>query len=93
VILDELKRVIARTTPDGITREGQLTFTFESLAASAESQGVELKSKRKTYAMLREMGFTDTNSAGDRRMAASWQIIMSIVVPAFLPAAPNGVSK
>lgn len=79
--LDQLKKVVVCSTPAGITREGEMTFTFEALCEGAKMLGLELTSKRETFKALRGLGMTDTNSAGERRIAASLRIIVGIIVP------------
>jgi hypothetical protein len=48
---------------------------------SAELQGIELTPKRKTFAMLREMGFTDTRRDGENMVAVTLPTYAMIIIP------------
>lgn len=79
--IDDLKRVISFSIPMGLTTDKQLVFCFEALATSAEMQGIELTSKRKTFAQLREMGFASARRDGENMIAVPLLTYAAIIIP------------
>ncbi len=79
--LDELKRTLLFSPPVGVTRDGQIVFSFEVIAKGAELLGFEPVSKRQCFAMLRDCGFIDTKSDGERRIAVNLRTFATFATP------------
>jgi hypothetical protein len=73
VTLDELKLAMLFSPPVGSTRDGQMVFSYEAIAKAV--------SKRQAFAMLRSVGFTDTKSDGERRIAVHHRTFATLMVP------------
>jgi hypothetical protein len=81
VTLDELKLAMLFSPPVGSTRDGQMVFSYEAIAKAAERLGFVPVSKRQAFAMLRSVGFTDTKSDGERRIAVHHRTFATLMVP------------